>query len=78
MPSINIFALARSIQMLLEHETLVLQDSDTVEAALAHFIARPSLGFSDWLVLEAAHKAGHKPLGSFDNALTKLADTQKL
>ncbi len=78
MPSINIFALARSIQMLLEHETLVLQDSDTVEAALAHFIARPSLGFSDCLVLEAAHKAGHKPLGSFDKALTKLADTQKL
>jgi predicted nucleic-acid-binding protein len=71
-------SLARSIQMLLEHETLVLQDSDTVEAALAHFIARPGLGFSDCLVLEVARKAGHKPLGSFDKALTKLPDTQKL
>lgn len=71
-------ALARSIQMLLEHDTLVLQDADAVEAALAHFVARPALGFSDCLVLEIARKAGHKPLGTFDKGLTKLPDTQKL
>ena len=71
-------ALARSIRMLLEHDSLVLQDSDTVEAALAHFVARPALGFSDCLVLGVARKAGHLPLGSFDKALTKLPDTQKL
>lgn len=71
-------SLARSIEMLLEHDTLVLQDSETVEAALAHFVARPALGFSDCLVLEVARRAGHKPLGSFDKALTKLPDTQKL
>lgn len=39
-------SLAQSIQMLLEHDTLVLQDSDVVEAALAHFVARPALGFT--------------------------------
>ncbi len=71
-------SLARSIQMLLEHDTLVLQDSDVVEAALAHFVARPALGFTDCLVLEIARKAGHKPLGTFDKALTKLPETQKL
>lgn len=71
-------SLARSIQMLLEHDTLVIQDADVVEAALAHFVARPALGFSDCLVLEVARKAGHKPLGSFDKGLTKLPDTQKL
>ncbi len=71
-------SLARSIQMLLEHDTLVVQDSDVVKAALAHFIARPALGFSDCLVLEVARRAGHKPLGSFDKGLTKLPDTQKL
>lgn len=71
-------SLGRSIQMLLEHDTLVVQDSDVVEAALAHFVARPALGFSDCLVLEIARKAGHKPLGSFDKALAKLPDTQKL
>jgi predicted nucleic-acid-binding protein len=71
-------SLARSIRMLLEHDALVVQDSDVVEAALAHFVARPALCFSDGLVLEIARKAGHKPLGSFDKGLTKLPDTQKL
>ncbi len=71
-------ALARSIQMLLEHDTLVVQEPDVVEAALAHFVARPALGFSDCLVLEVARKAGHKPFGSFDRGLSKLPDTQKL
>jgi predicted nucleic-acid-binding protein len=71
-------SLARSIRMLLEHDSLVVQDSDVVEAALAHFIARPALGFSDCLVLEIARKAGHKPLGTFDRGLAKLPDTQKL
>lgn len=71
-------SLAASIRMLLEHDTLVLQDADVVDAALAHFVARPALGFSDCLVLEIARKAGHKPLGSFDKALSRLPDTQKL
>lgn len=71
-------SLARSIQMLLEHDTLVVQDSDVVESALAHFVAKPALGFWDCLVLEIARKAGHTPLGTFDRGLSKLADTQKL
>jgi predicted nucleic-acid-binding protein len=71
-------ALSRSIRMLLEHDALVLQDSDVVEAALAHFVARPALGFTDCLVLEIARKAGHKPVGTFDRALAKLPGMQKL
>jgi predicted nucleic acid-binding protein len=66
------------LELLLIHESLVLQDADVVSAALALFRAKPALGFSDCLVLEIARKAGHLPLATFDKALAKLAGTQKL
>lgn len=64
--------IATAIEMLLEHESLTLQDRDTVGAALDSFMARPALGFSDCLILEIARKAGHLPLGTFDRRLAKL------
>ena len=70
--------IATAVEMLLNHQDLAVQDSDGVTAALEHFRKRPALGFSDCLILEAARKAGHLPLGSFDGDLTKLAGTQKL
>ncbi len=66
------------LEMLLGHESLVLQDADTVTAALAHFQRKPALGFSDCLVLEIAKKAGHTPLGTFDKALAKLPSAHSL
>ena len=70
--------IAAALNLLLAHESLVLQDAETVKAALAQFQLKPALGFSDCLVLEIARKAGHLPLGTFDKALAKLANTQKL
>ena len=70
--------LAAALEILLEHETLTLQDADTVSAALQNFKRRPALGFSDCLVLEIARKAGHTPLGTFDKGLAKLAGAQQL
>ena len=70
--------LIAALELLLAHENLVLQDADTVGAALVHFRAKKALGFSDCLVLEIARKAGHLPLGTFDRALSKLAGAQKL
>lgn len=67
-----------ALELLLVHESLVLQEADTVNAALGQFRARPVLGFSDCLVLEIARKAGHMPLVTFDKALAKLPGTQKL
>jgi len=64
--------IAVSIDMLLNHRDLVLQDADVVTAALAHYRKRPKLGFSDCMVLEVARKAGHLPLGTFDRPLGKL------
>ena len=70
--------LLAALQLLLAHETLVLQDADTVSAALAHFEKKPALGFSDCLVLEIARRAGHLPLGTFDWALAKIDGAQRL
>lgn len=70
--------LVAALDLLLVHESLVLQDADVVSAALAHFRGKPTLGFSDCLVLAIAHKAGHQPLATFDKALAKLSGTQKL
>lgn len=70
--------LAAALEMLLKHESLALQDADTVAVALTHFKRKPALGFSDCLVLEIARKAGHTPLGTFDKGLGKLAGAQPL
>lgn len=70
--------LATAIEMLLGHRDLTLQDGDVVEAALGHYRRKPSLGFSDCLVLEIARKAGHLPLGTFDRGLGKLAGARRL
>ena len=70
--------LAKAIDLLLNHETLTLQDADVVSAALANFRKRPTLGFSNCLILEIARKAGHLPLGTFDKSLGKLSQTFRL
>ncbi len=70
--------IANAIDRLLNHRELTLQDSDVVALALDRFRSRPSLGFSDCLVLEIARKAGHLPLGTFDRNLAKLDGTHRL
>jgi len=69
---------AKTIEMLLNHESLTLQDPDVVAAALVHYQQRPSVGFSDCLILEIAKKAGHLPLGTFDRDLSKFDGTERL
>lgn len=69
---------ATALDMLLDHHHLSVQDPDTVAAAVAQFRQRPSLGFSDCLVLEVARKAGHLPLGTFDRHLAKIDGAQRL
>jgi predicted nucleic-acid-binding protein len=70
--------LVTAIEMLLNHEQLVLQDADAVEAALEIFRSRPSLGFSECLMLQVARKAGHLSLGTFDRVLGKVGGAQKV
>jgi predicted nucleic-acid-binding protein len=71
-------AIATAIEMLLNHKDLTLEESEAVSSALETFRRRPALGFSDCLMLEAARKAGHLPLGTFDRNLGKLEGAQRL
>jgi predicted nucleic-acid-binding protein len=70
--------LVTALELLLDHESLVLQDADVVAEALARFRRYPKLGFSDCLVLEIARKAGHVPLGTFDQELAKQGDVERI
>jgi len=70
--------IASAIDRLLNHRELTLQDADVVARALDRFRSRPSLGFSDCLVLEIARKAGHLPLGTFDRSLARLDGTHRV
>ncbi|HEX5759913.1 MAG TPA: type II toxin-antitoxin system VapC family toxin [Thermoanaerobaculia bacterium] len=70
--------IATALEMFLDHKDLTLQDAEAVAAALSHYRRRPAVGFSDYLVLEIARKAGHLPLGTFDRELGKLDGAQRL
>ena len=70
--------IAMAVELLLNHRVLTLQDPDVVTAALAAFRSRPTVGFSDCLLLEIARRAGHLPLGTFDRHLSKLDGAERL
>jgi predicted nucleic-acid-binding protein len=69
---------ATAVEMLLNHQNLTIHDRESVAAALALFRSRPTLGFSDCLILEMARKAGHLPLGTFDRNLGRISGAQRL
>ena len=71
-------AIATAVEMLLSHEHLTVQDTEVVAASVVRFRERPSVGFSDCLMLEVARKAGHTPLGTFDRDLAKLDGAQRV
>ena len=69
---LNRAPIATVIGMLVEHDRLTLQDEDAVRGALAAFERSRSAGFSDCLIVEAARKAGHLPVGTFDKAMSRI------
>ena len=69
---------ALAVEMLLNHRLLTLQEPEAVTAALQTFRRRPTLGFSDCLLVELARRAGHLPLGTFDRNLAKVDGATKL
>ena len=71
-------AIATAVEILLSHENLSLQDAEVVSSALGHYRKKPALSFSDCMVLEAARKAGHLPLGTFDRDLSRLPGARRL
>ena len=71
-------AVADLVEMLLHHRDLTVQDADAVAAALDLFRSRPTLGFSECLMLELARKAGHLPLGTFGRRLARVEGAARL
>jgi predicted nucleic-acid-binding protein len=71
-------AIATAVEMLLNHRDLTLEGPEVVASAVEVFRKRPALGFSDCLMLEAARKAGHLPLGTFDRGLGRLEGAETL
>jgi len=76
--SVNVSQIAAALDMILNHRDFAVQEPEVVAAALARFTAKPSVGFSDCLILEVARRAGHLPLGTFDRSLGKMEGTAQL
>jgi predicted nucleic acid-binding protein len=70
--------IANALDMLLAHRHLSLQDPEVVSAALVHFRKKPTLGFSDCLLVEIARKAGHLALGTFDRDLGRVDGVERV
>ena len=64
--------IATVVGMLVEHDRLTLQDEDVIRGAHSAFERDRSVGFTDCLIVEAARKAGHLPVGTFDKAMSRL------
>ena len=64
--------IATVVDMLLEHDRLTLQDEDVIRGAHSAFERDRSAGFTDCLIVEAARKAGHLPVGTFDKAMSRI------
>lgn len=71
-------AIAAALEMLLKHQSIIVQDDDVVLSALKRFKAHGKVGFTDCLILETARRAGHMPLSTFDRDLAKLEGAERL
>jgi len=67
-----------AVDILVNHAHLTVEESETVVAALGQFRSAAGAAFSDCLLLEAARKAGHLPLGTFDRDLARLSGAEQL
>jgi predicted nucleic-acid-binding protein len=70
--------IATAVEMLLNHQHLTIQEADVVATALENFRKRPTVSFTDNLIVEIARKSGHLPVGTFDRDLAKLEGTECL
>jgi len=71
-------AIDRTVELLLAHKEVTIQEPDVVASALNRYRATPGVEFADCLILEIARKAGHLPLGTFDKTLARIDGTARL
>ena len=65
-----------TVSMLLEHQQLVMQETDVIRSALKDYAANTGVSFTDCLVVSIAKKNGHTPVGTFDKKLAKVKHAQ--
>jgi predicted nucleic-acid-binding protein len=68
--------LIAALEMLLDHEHIVVDQPAIVERAIAVFRSRPRVTFSDCLLIELARQAGCLPLSTFDRDLARLESAE--
>ncbi len=68
--------LAKTVELLLEHDSLVLEGPTLVGEALAEYRGASRVGFSDCLILASARANGHLPLGTFDKRFARMQDVE--
>lgn len=69
-------AIAKVVELLLDHQNLVLENPPIVSDALTRYRGAGRVGFSDCLILASAHLSGHGPLGTFDKRLAKVGGAE--
>lgn len=74
----NRVRIATLVGMLVEHDRLTLQDEDVIRGAHSAFERSRSARFTDCLIVEAARKAGHLPVGTFDRAMSRIDGGQEV
>lgn len=70
--------LADAIEGILGSSKLVVQDADAVSVALQQFVQNKRISFSDCLIREAARRAGHTPMFTFDRQFAKVEGVERL
>jgi predicted nucleic-acid-binding protein len=70
--------LAGTLDLLLDHESLVLQEPEVVKRAVERFRRNRSAGLADLLILELASQHGHAPMATFDRDFAKHDGTVRL
>jgi predicted nucleic-acid-binding protein len=68
--------ISKAIAMLLEHQQLVLQDSNAVRAALNEYETYKGVGFTDCLVVAIVNQHGHTPVGTFDKKMARITGAE--
>lgn len=71
-------ALQETLAMLLQYDSITIQEAQTVTVALELFVAHPKTDFTDCLAVAVARQAGHTPVLTFDKPLAKLAGAELL
>ena len=70
--------IATVVGMLVEHDRLTLHGEEAVRRAHAAFEQDWSVVFSDCIIVEAARKSGHLPVGTFEKAMSRVEGAQGL